>query len=215
MTIVATEATLEIENTVGSALPITGLTAANPGVATSAAHGLSNGDFVRLAVTSGMVELDGQVVRVANVDTNTFELEGIDTTNFSTWESGGGSAYEVSAWYSFTPATDVDLGNASPTELDGSKLIHRSTITLYGRGGSKSGTISMHHEPHNSAVQKLRSLATSTNIAFRLTWSDGSLCCFGAKTAYSGGFTANNNSIVTGSCPITIQGEHGVAEYAS
>lgn len=215
MTIVATEATLEIENTVGSALPITALTNANPGVATSAAHGLTNGDYVRLAVTSGMVDLDGQVCRVANVDTNTFELEGIDTTDFGTWESGGGSAYEITAWFAFTAATDIDLGNATPTELDGSKLFHRNTVTLYGRSGSQSGSISVHHEPATSALAKLRGLSNSTTVAFRNTWNDGSLMAFGAKTAYSGGRTANGNQIVTGTVPLTVQGAYGIVDYAS
>lgn len=211
MSIVATEARLEVENALGTPIAITALTKASPGVATATSHGLSNGDVVKLAVSSGMIELDGQVCRVANVDTNTFELEGIDTTSYSTWESG--TATEVTSWFTVSSATDVDLGNASATELDGSKLIHKKTVTLYGRPGSVSGTVAIHHEPANSAIAKIKAASVSDLLAFRLTWNDGSLCYFGGKTAYSGGFSANQNGIVTGSIPMTVPAE--IAEYAS
>lgn len=211
MTIVATDAVLEVENTVGTATSITALTQANPGVATSAAHGLSNGDWVKLAVTDGMVELDEQLVRVANITTDTFELEGIDTTNYTTFSSG--TWQEVTAWYTLSSSTSLDLGNASPTELDGTKLISKRAVTLYGLPGSNSGTIAIHHEPHTSAVQKLKAASVSDLLAFRMTWNNDNITGFAAKSAYSGGFSANLNSIVTGSVPITIPAD--IMEYSS
>lgn len=72
----------------GSSLPVTTLTNANPAVATSAAHGLSNGDFVE--VTSGWSRLTNKVVRVSGVTTNTFNLEGIDTSLTSIYPAGSG-----------------------------------------------------------------------------------------------------------------------------
>jgi hypothetical protein len=81
-----------------AALTVTALTNANPAVATSAAHGLSNGDFVR--VTSGWSRLNQKVVRVANVTANTLELEGIDTSDTDIYPAGSGigSVEEVSGW---------------------------------------------------------------------------------------------------------------------
>lgn len=72
----------------GSALATTIVTNANPGVATSTAHGLTNGDFVE--VTSGWGRLDQKVVRVSGVTANTFNLEGIDTTLTSIYPAGSG-----------------------------------------------------------------------------------------------------------------------------
>jgi len=158
-----------------------------------------------------MVELDGQVARVASSDANTFALEGIDTTNFSTWESG--SAYEVTAWYTVSSATDIDLGNASPTEIDATTLLSKRSVTLYGLPGSISGTVSIHHEPANNGIAKLKAASVSDTLAFRVTWNDSSKAAFGAKTAYSGGFSASANSLVTGSVPLTVTGD--IAEYAS
>lgn len=76
-----------IQSALGSALTISAITKANPGVATSAAHGLSNGDVVLISA-QGMHQVDQRVFRVANVAANTFELEGEDTTNYDTFTSG-------------------------------------------------------------------------------------------------------------------------------
>ncbi len=60
----------------------TAITAASPAVVTSAAHGLSNGQFVRatdfraspVASATGMYGLNNQLWQVGNVTTNTFAL---------------------------------------------------------------------------------------------------------------------------------------------
>ena len=96
--------TLFIGSAYGSVLTVSGVTNANPGVATSTAHGLSNGDYV--VVTSGWSRLNNRLVRVAGVTTNTFELEGINTTNTDIYPSGSGvgSVREVTT---FTQITQV------------------------------------------------------------------------------------------------------------
>jgi len=213
MAIVATNATVQVENALGTATAITGITNANPGVVTSNAHGLANGDIVKLVVSDGMVELNEQVVRVAEVDTNTFELEGIDTTSYGTFASGTITFQEVTSWYTLAAATSVNMGDAAPTELDGTRLVDRKSVTLYGLPGSISGSIEIQHDPHSSAVQKIKAASTSDLLAFKVEWSNGNVAVFGAKTAYSGGFSAGLNSIITGSIPVTVPAE--IMEYAS
>ncbi|MGH7785089.1 MAG: hypothetical protein ACREO5_14775, partial [Candidatus Binatia bacterium] len=69
-------------------ITVTAITLANPGVASATAHGLSNGAVVKFSVSAGMVQLDGQAARVANVAADTFELEGLDTSSYDAWTSG-------------------------------------------------------------------------------------------------------------------------------
>lgn len=213
MAIIATDARVEVENTVGTATAITGITNANPGVVTSAAHGLSNGAIVKLAISDGMVELDQQVVRIANATTDTFELEGIDTSNMSTFASGTITWQEVTAWYTVAASTGVNIGDSTPTELDGTRLIDKKQVTLYGLPGSISGTIDIQHDPHSAAIQKLKAASVSDLLSFRVTWNNGNICVFGALSAYSGGFAAAVNNILTGSIPVTVPAE--LVEYAS
>jgi hypothetical protein len=80
-----------------TATNITGATAANPVVITSAAHGYSNGERVIISGVSGMVQLNNREFTVANVTANTYELSGINGTTYTAYSSGGTAAkpYEV------------------------------------------------------------------------------------------------------------------------
>ncbi|WP_426287547.1 phage tail protein [Luteibacter sp. E-22] len=93
---------LSIEASAGTAKPITAITNANPAVATAAAHGFTDGDFVK--ITSGWNRLNGRVVRVKNSDTNTFQLEGVDTSDAQKFPAGSGvgSVQEVATWTQVT-----------------------------------------------------------------------------------------------------------------
>lgn len=80
-----------IQSALAAADTISAITKANPGVVTATAHGLNNGDYVKLTV-QGMFQLDARVFRVANKTTDTFELEGENTTNYDTFSSGSAEA---------------------------------------------------------------------------------------------------------------------------
>lgn len=101
-----------MESARAAANVITGITKANPAVVTSASHGYSNGDIVVLSVL-GMYQLNDKVARVASVATDTFALEGIDSTLFDTFTSG--NAYEVTLGTSITTATTI---NATGGDFD-------------------------------------------------------------------------------------------------
>ncbi len=73
---------------------ITAITKADPGVVTTGTHGLLNGDDVYISGVVGMTEVNGQVFKVANKATTTFELTdstgaNVNTTNYTTYSSGG------------------------------------------------------------------------------------------------------------------------------
>lgn len=99
--------TFDLASTYGSAITVTGISNANPAVATANAHGLANGDI--LEVTSGWNSLNGRAVRVSGVTTNTFELEGINTLNTQKFPAGlgAGSVREVTALVRVTQVLDV------------------------------------------------------------------------------------------------------------
>lgn len=96
---------IAMQSALAAADTITGITKANPGVVTAAAHGLNNGDYVFLSV-QGMHQLNDRVARVANKTADTFELEGIDTTLFDTFSSG--TAEAITFGTSITTATTVN-----------------------------------------------------------------------------------------------------------
>ena len=85
---------------------ITGITQADPGVVSITAHGFSNGDTVVISGVVGMTQVNGKRFKVANVNTNDFELQDIDgvdvdTTSFTAYTSGGiaNRVYQIATTY--------------------------------------------------------------------------------------------------------------------
>lgn len=72
-----------------AAISITGITKANPAVVTAAAHGLKNGQVVLLAGIAGMTELNDSGAPVKVLTASTFELVGVDSTDYTTYSAGG------------------------------------------------------------------------------------------------------------------------------
>ena len=112
-----------------SAKSITAITKANPGVLTSSSHGFSNGDEVFVDSIGGMTELNGRNYRVANATTNTFTLtdlfgNAMDTTNFTTYTSGGTATeiYETSTPYAEADLFDIRFVQSADTMY----LVHPS-----------------------------------------------------------------------------------------
>ncbi len=82
-------AIVTLSTTLGSAKTVSALTNANPGVATSTAHGFANGDIVLM--NSGWSNLNQKAVRVAGSVANSFNLDGIDTSLTSLYPAGSGT----------------------------------------------------------------------------------------------------------------------------
>ena len=97
-------AIVSLATTMGTAKTVSALTNDSPGVATSTAHGFTDGDLV--IMESGWSNLNNRVVRVDNSATNAFDIEGIDTTSVTLFPagSGTGTATEISA---FTQLTQI------------------------------------------------------------------------------------------------------------
>lgn len=85
---VPTGLTLFIASAYASLQATTIVTNASEAVVTCAAHGYSNGDVVE--ITSGWGRLNRRNFRVKSVATNTFVLEGADTTSTTFYPSGVG-----------------------------------------------------------------------------------------------------------------------------
>lgn len=101
---VPTGTTFYIASAMASSKTTTVVTNASEAVVTSAAHGYSNGDIVE--ITSGWGRLHLRSFRIKSVTTDTFVLEGADTssTTFFPAGTGIGSVRKVST---FTQITNV------------------------------------------------------------------------------------------------------------
>ena len=90
----------------GSVLSVTALTNANPAVATSVAHGLTDGDIIE--VTSGWSRLTKKIVKVDQLTVDTFLMMGIDSSLTSIYPaaSGVGSVRKITGWTQLSQILD-------------------------------------------------------------------------------------------------------------
>jgi hypothetical protein len=96
---------------------ISGITKANPAVVTtSSAHGYSAGDRVVIASVGGMTQVNGNTYVAANPTSTTFELQGVNSSGYGTYTSGG-TASRVNA-YGVGQTTIRKLGFASSNSVD-------------------------------------------------------------------------------------------------
>lgn len=100
---------------------ITGITAANPAVVTSAAHGFANDDVVYIDGVIGMSSINSKTYTVANQATDTFELSGVDSSAYGSYSSAG-SAYSYVAkefTYRFAvPSDNLRILRVNELEID-------------------------------------------------------------------------------------------------
>lgn len=199
---------VEIQQTLGSPKTVTNITQANPGVVTSATHGFLNGDVVVIAAKVGMVELDGQACRVANKTADTFELESLNTTNFTAFAADDGdsppagmpTATKVSAFVTWSNAATISDPQPAATPIDVSTLLDSDTQIVYGRQAAPNGTVDTIFDPSVVAEAIIKASTPSIPVVFRVTWAAGQKRIFNAHVSGGSGFAQAQNDKATGTC---------------
>lgn len=193
---------VEIQKTLGSQKTLTAITKASTGVASSTAHGFANGAIVVLAIT-GMVELDKRLARVANAAANAFDLEGIDTTNFSTFTAG--TATEITAFDTFSQLQSFNMPEPAPNRIDYTTIHDTSKKEIFGLDDAATATFNMMADPKHVAVINLRtaSLAKATR-GFRVTLQDGTILLLNAYVAGGRGLDGQVGALATAQANLTL-----------
>lgn len=91
------------------AATITNITNANPAVVTtSSAHGFTTGENVTITGVVGMTEVNGNTYAITVLSSTTFQLDGVDSTAYGAYTSGG-SAQSDGIYTVVTPYVTADL----------------------------------------------------------------------------------------------------------
>jgi hypothetical protein len=175
---------VEVQKTLGSPITITDITKANPGVVTYTGTDPTEGDVIVLATTiEGMLEVAGQVARVNNLagTANTFDLESLNTTNFTEFDTTGTPEFKVvSDWATLGYARSLNAGSASPNKIDATVLLDPIKQYLLAQSDTPEITVDSISNPLAEAYQIVEQAAyDATMLAFRVTLSDGSKRIFG------------------------------------
>lgn len=200
-----TSVAVAMQSALAAADTITGITKANPGVVTSTAHGISNGEYVFLTIV-GMHQLNYRVARAANVTTDTFELEGIDTTLFDTFTSG--TAEVITFGTSISTATTVNAGGGGFGMID--------TTTIHGNARTQipdlpnASTYEMDHiwDPTDAGQIALKVASDAqARRAFKFTFgTGGKIMVFAGYVGFDGAPGGSAQALVTTKSIITAEG---------
>lgn len=174
---------VEIGTTEGSAKTVTEVTAANPPVATSTAHGLLVKSIGYFSVATGMPQLEGQAVRFSAVATNDLTLEDLDTSSYGDFTAG--TLVPITAWSTLTSSTGSNKSGGDANPLDITVLLDEINQSVQGPLSAELVTFSGRSETIAAgALQKVREAARSSGyLVFRLTLKDGNVRYFRGQPA--------------------------------
>ena len=156
---------------------ISGITKANPAVVTTATHGYSNGDHIWINDVGGMTELNGRRFTIANVTSTTFELSGVDSSNYTTYTSGGTAAkvYEIATEYTSAQLAELQFAQSA----DVMYIVHESheptKLTRTGHTSWSITDVDFEKGPYldeNTTSTTLTASATTVGTGRTLTASD-------------------------------------------
>lgn len=129
-TIVGRDCKIEVALTLASPISPTAVTKANPGVATLTSHAVETGDVGFWTVSAGMVELDGQACYCTDTSSSTFTLNGLVTTNYSTYSAG--TFTQAATWGTLSEAAGWNVGGGAAATLDDTRLTDVKTRNVAG-----------------------------------------------------------------------------------
>lgn len=178
--------TLALATTYASAKNVTALTNYDPAQATSNAHGYSDGDF--LEVTSGWAKLNQRVVRVDNPATNTFELEGIDTSSTTSYPAGTGTGTvrKITAFTQITQVLDVTTAGGEMQFTTYSFLEQDFETQLPTQSSPQTITINVADDPTLSGYVALKEAAEARDIrALKVTFPNGAVLLYNGYVSFN------------------------------
>jgi hypothetical protein len=211
--------TFQVQTAVGTNKPITEISKADPAVVTSAAHGAVLGDVLKMTVptASGMTELNGNLYAVDDPLTNTVELAGVDSTDYTTFvlNSPNGAFFNLVTFSQFCELTGVNQQDGSADEIEVTTIC--SNAKEFELGLSDSGSLQLDFNwAGNQAVQAAMRAAKSSGdqLAFKIVFpgDGGSVIMLGNVQSTS--FQGAVNGVWTGSATIKLTGEIFVLEAA-
>ena len=109
-----------IASTIAATKAVTAISNATEAVVTSAAHGYTNGDIVTIVSSWG--RLNKRVFRVKGVTTDSFTLEGANTTNTTFYPTADGAysatVAKITAWTQITTVMNPTSSGGEPKNVN-------------------------------------------------------------------------------------------------
>ena len=197
----------QFSNTLAAAKTITAITNANPAVATCTGHGYTTGDEIMLS--SGWEDATDSVYKIESVDSNSFKILGLDSTNTSFFPagSGGGSAQKLSAWTAIPQVLTISASGGDARFTDVNPLAKRNGIRIPTGFNATSVTLSLGFDATTPTYKTMVGISRSlSKVAFKQVLSGGSVQYGWGYLNVSEFPKLNNNQVNTVDAALTFLG---------
>ena len=154
--------------TFASAKTITALSNAVPAVASSTAHGFTDGD--ELLIGSGWDDVNDSVYKADQLTADTFSLVDLDTTDtdFFPIGTGIGTAKKISGWTEIPQILTIDNAGGGPKFGVVAPLARRNAINVPIGFEPESLTLTLGHDPANATYKAMLGIGrVRTKCAFK------------------------------------------------
>lgn len=200
--------TLAIATAYEAADTVSAVTNASPAVATtSAAHGITTGDF--LEVTSGWAKLNNRVVRAAAASGSSLAYEGIDATNTQAYPpgTGGGSVRKISAFTQISQILELTSSGGEMQFVTYSFLEQDFESQLPTQASPMTLTIGIADDPTLPGYVALKNVAdTRTLVALKASLPDGSVILYNGYVSFNETPTMTKNQLMQVNATFSLQG---------
>lgn len=186
---------------------ITAITNATAPVVTATAHGFANGDFVE--VTSGWGDLNGRIMKISGVNTDTFKLEGYDTSDTDKFPAGGGvgSVRKINAWTQITQILSFETSGGEQQFVTYSFLEEDFERQLPSVTSARSITIGIADDPNLPGYKALKSANEKrANTGLRLNLREGSVIVYNGVASLNETPTLTKGQVMQVQATFAMQG---------
>lgn len=193
-----------MQSALGADKTITAITKANPGEATSTSHGILDGAYVVLDV-SGMYQVDERVFRVDSPATNTFLLEGENTTNYTTFTSG--LANEITFGTTLSVLTSLNASGGGASFVDVTTIHDNIRKQVPGVAEAAVYSFEAIWDVSDAGLIALKAASDAqSKRAFKFTFASGQIMVFNGYVNATLLPTGSNQDLVKTSVEITMFG---------
>lgn len=163
-----------LSQTFATAKTITGISNANPGVATATAHGYADNDEILLS--SGWEDATDSVYLADQLTADTFGIKGLNSSD-TTWfasGAGAGSAQKISTWVEIPQVLNIAAqgGDARFTNVE--LLARRNSIAVPTGFNPTQLTLTLAHDPNLAGYQTMLDISRRlAKVAFKVVMAGG------------------------------------------
>lgn len=194
---------VDMQKTLAGAVTITGISKATEAVVT-ATNTYSAGDYVAINGVVGMSEINNRVVRVKSPSGTQFTCEGLDSTSFSTYGSGG-SAFKITAWDAFDNLTSLNYPEPSPNSIDVTTIHLTQKLEIFGLDDAPTITMNTISDPMSTTTASVRAASLAKALrAFRVTLQNGNIMIFNGYVAGGRGLDGSAGAVATGQVSVKL-----------